>query len=68
MKVNNIKLKILCLFPISSFMLTRKTDTNIYFNSVIYRALTVGLFMEIGIIFTAMFIVYIGYKVIYKKK
>lgn len=49
-------------------MLTRKTDTNIYFNSVIYRALTVGLFMEIGIIFTAMFIVYIGYKVIYKKK
>lgn len=49
-------------------MLTRKTDTNIYFNSVTYRALTVGLFMEIGIIFTAMFIVYIGYKVIYKKK
>jgi hypothetical protein len=63
-------------------MLTRKTHTNIYFNTVIYRdgncgsvfyngqicveGIICGLFIEIGITFIALFIAYVVYEAIYK--
>jgi len=61
-------------------MVTRKTDINIYFNTVIYRGVNCGSifslcvegiicgsFIEIGTTFIALFIVYVAYETIYKK-